>query len=125
MRGERQMNKNSQRLEDGASGSPYVNRCGEYAPPYYSVIRLYISPTRTQSVLNQIEFCGAFISTFYTACNGVFSITFLNCSTVILAFSAARSGFKSPSRTSCTSIPISPILMPSLRPSSLPSALTP
>ena len=30
MRGERQMNKNSQRLEDGASGSPYVNRCGEY-----------------------------------------------------------------------------------------------
>ena len=23
MRGERQMNKNSQRLEDGASGSPY------------------------------------------------------------------------------------------------------
>ena len=26
MRGERQMNKNSQRLEDGASGSPYVNR---------------------------------------------------------------------------------------------------
>ena len=29
MRGERQMNKNSQRLEDGASGSPYVNRCGE------------------------------------------------------------------------------------------------
>ena len=32
MRGERQMNKNSQRLEDGASGSPYVNRCGEYAP---------------------------------------------------------------------------------------------
>ena len=27
MRGERQMNKNSQRLEDG---SPYVNRCGEY-----------------------------------------------------------------------------------------------
>ena len=31
MRGERQMNKNSQRLEDGASGSPYVNRCGEYS----------------------------------------------------------------------------------------------
>ena len=31
MRGERQMNKNSQRLEDGASGSPYVNRYGEYA----------------------------------------------------------------------------------------------
>ena len=30
MKGERQMNKNSQRLEDGASGSPYVNRCGEY-----------------------------------------------------------------------------------------------
>ena len=30
MRGERQMNKNSQRLEDVASGSPYVNRCGEY-----------------------------------------------------------------------------------------------
>lgn len=30
MRGERQMNKNSQRLEDGASGSPYVNRYGEY-----------------------------------------------------------------------------------------------
>ena len=30
MRGERQMNKNSQRLEDGASGSSYVNRCGEY-----------------------------------------------------------------------------------------------
>ena len=30
MRGERQMNKNSQRLEDGASGSPYINRCGEY-----------------------------------------------------------------------------------------------
>lgn len=30
MRGERQMNKNSQRLENGASGSPYINRCGEY-----------------------------------------------------------------------------------------------
>ena len=30
MRGERQMNKNSQQLEDGASGSPYINRCGEY-----------------------------------------------------------------------------------------------
>lgn len=31
MRGERQMNKNSQRLEDGASGSPYVNRYQELA----------------------------------------------------------------------------------------------
>ena len=30
MRGERQMNKNSQRLEDGASGSPYVYSCGDY-----------------------------------------------------------------------------------------------
>ena len=30
MRGERQMNKNSQQLKDGASGSPYINRCGEY-----------------------------------------------------------------------------------------------
>ena len=33
----------------------------------------------------------------YTACNDAFSITFLNSSTVILAFSAARSSFKSPS----------------------------
>lgn len=30
MREERQMNKGSQRLEDGASGSLYINRCGEY-----------------------------------------------------------------------------------------------
>ena len=36
--------------------------------------------------------------------SGVFSIIFLNCSTVIFAFSAARSIFKSPSRTSCTNI---------------------
>ena len=53
--------------------------------------------------------------------SGVFSIIFLNCSTVIFAFSAARSIFKSPSRTSCTNIRISPMLMPS----SLPSAFTP
>ena len=45
--------------------------------------------------------------------SGVFSIIFLNCSTVIFAFSAARSIFKSPSRTSCTNIRISPMLMPS------------
>ena len=30
MRGERQMNTKAQRLENGASGSAYVNRCGEY-----------------------------------------------------------------------------------------------
>lgn len=30
MREERQMNKNIQQLEDIASGSPYINRCGEY-----------------------------------------------------------------------------------------------
>lgn len=30
MRGERQMDKNTQRLENIASGSPYINRCGEY-----------------------------------------------------------------------------------------------
>lgn len=37
---------------------------------------------------------------FHTACNGVFSIVSLNCSTVIFAFAAARSSGKSPSRTS-------------------------
>ncbi len=31
MREERQMNKNIQQLEDVASSSPYINRCGEYA----------------------------------------------------------------------------------------------
>lgn len=30
MREERQMNKNTQQLEDIASDSPYINRCGEY-----------------------------------------------------------------------------------------------
>ena len=30
MREERQMNKNIQQLEDVASSSPYINRCGEY-----------------------------------------------------------------------------------------------
>lgn len=30
MRGERQMDKNTQQLENIASGSPYINRCGEY-----------------------------------------------------------------------------------------------
>jgi len=57
--------------------------------------------------------CLLYIILSQTACSGVFSITFLNCSTVIFAFSAARSIFKSPSRTSCTSIRISPMLMPS------------
>ena len=33
---------------------------------------------------------------FHTACNGVFSIVSLNCSTVIFAFAAARSSGKSP-----------------------------
>ena len=43
MRGERQMNKNSQRLEDGASGSPYVNRCGEYTSSLESCIAAYLN----------------------------------------------------------------------------------
>ena len=30
MREERQMEKNTQQLENIASGSPYINRCGEY-----------------------------------------------------------------------------------------------
>lgn len=30
MRGERQMDKNTQQLENIASGSPYIKRCGEY-----------------------------------------------------------------------------------------------
>ena len=30
MREKRRMNKNTQQLEDIVSGSPYVNRCGEY-----------------------------------------------------------------------------------------------
>ena len=30
MREEHQMDKNTQQLENIASGSPYINRCGEY-----------------------------------------------------------------------------------------------
>ena len=30
MREERRMNKNTQQVEDIVSGSPYINRCGEY-----------------------------------------------------------------------------------------------
>ena len=30
MREEHQMDKNTQQLENTASGSPYINRCGEY-----------------------------------------------------------------------------------------------
>ena len=30
MREERQMSKNTRRTENMASGSPYINRCGEY-----------------------------------------------------------------------------------------------
>ena len=30
MRQEHQMDKNTQQLENIASGSPYINRCGEY-----------------------------------------------------------------------------------------------
>ena len=30
MRGERQMDKNTQQLENIESGPPYINRCGEY-----------------------------------------------------------------------------------------------
>lgn len=30
MRGERQVNKNTQQPENVTSGPPYINRCGEY-----------------------------------------------------------------------------------------------
>ena len=30
MRGKQQVSKNTRKIENAASGSPYINRCGEY-----------------------------------------------------------------------------------------------